>query len=142
MHMNIPVNGFLFSLNSHYLKHLLRIYKQFDGDIELCMVLGEIAHYSAGMVFPDKESRDVCANEILGMLRGCNAHSISLSSGIPRETVRRKIKKLMKMGYVNIDDKNHIFLTLIPSDELTNFSKETLKNFLAFIDELKAENII
>ena len=136
------LNGFLFALNGHYLRHLLRIYKQFDGDMELCIVLGEIAHYSAGMVFPDKGSREMAPSEVQGLLRGCNAHSISLSSGVPRETVRRKIKKLVDMGYVEITDKNQILITQSPRHELADFSKETLNSFLTFVDELKAEKII
>ena len=32
--------------------------------------------------------------------RGTNATSISISAGIPRETVRRKIEQLLKMGLI------------------------------------------
>lgn len=136
------LSGLLFALNGHYLRHLLRIYKQFDGDMELCIVLGEIAHYSAGMVFPDKGNRELSSSAVKELLRGCNAYSISQSSGVPRETVRRKVKKLVEMGYVEINEKNHIFITQLPKDNLTEFSIETLNNFLKFIDELKKENII
>jgi DNA-binding transcriptional ArsR family regulator len=136
------LNGFLFALNAHYLQHLLRIYKQFDGDIELCIVLGEIAHYSAGLVFPDKKSRELTNDRVHRLLRGCNAHSISLSSGLPRETVRRKIKKLIEMGYVESREGHQLLITQLPKEELGEFSKETFNIFLSFIDELKAERLI
>lgn len=136
------LNGFLFSLNSHYLKHLIRVYKQFDGDIELCIVLGEIADYSASLVFPSKETRELSSLEVSELLRGCNAHSISLSSGIPRETVRRKVKKLISMGYIVMKEDKQIFLTQSPKEDLGEFSKETFTNFISYVGDLKKEGLI
>ena len=40
-------------------------------------------------------------------IRGLNAMSISDISGIPRATVVRKLKKLIKKNYLSIDDKKH-----------------------------------
>jgi len=136
------LNGLVFAINSYFVNHFIRVYKAFDGDFEMAIVLGEIAHYNVFHLFPDKSTRRKDTNEVYKSLRGCNAHSISLSSGIPRETVRRKIKKLINIGYITYDDKKHLVITSLPSENLRNFSEETLNNFLDFIDELRAERLI
>ena len=49
---------------------------------------------------------------------GINAMSISEISGIPRATVVRKLKKLVKKGYLSIDNKKHYKLTEKGTTEL------------------------
>jgi DNA-binding IclR family transcriptional regulator len=44
-------------------------------------------------------------------MRPCNALSISEATGIPRETVRRKIDMLINKGWVYKNEKGHIYLT-------------------------------
>ena len=129
-------SGFSFAINDHYLNHLIRLYKAFDGDIECCIVLGEIAHYNARNVFAELTQDRVMFSEVAPKFRGCNAHSISLSTGIPRETVRRKILKLEEMGYVQQDEKKQLRMTSLPSIELEDFSKQTLSLFLDLVQRL------
>ncbi len=80
---------------SQTMLHALReIYRLFDGDIVLAMVLGELGQHA------------ISGNHKGGVpgqrakLRHSNAHSISAASGIPRETVRRKLDKLLAKGWV------------------------------------------
>ena len=49
---------------------------------------------------------------------GLNAMSISDISGIPRATVLRKLKKLLKKNYLVIDDKKHYRLTDTPMSKV------------------------
>jgi len=44
-------------------------------------------------------------------IQGINAMSISNISGIPRATVVRKLKKLVKQKHLTIDDKKHYRIT-------------------------------
>lgn len=136
------LNGLIFAINGYFVNHFIRVYQAFDGDFELAIILGEIAHYNAFHLFPDKATRSRDTEEVHKSLRGCNAHSISLSSGIPRETVRRKIKKLIDIGYITYDGKKQLVVTALPSEKFSEFSKETLNIFLDFIDELKADRLI
>jgi len=136
------LNGLTFAINDMFLGHLIRLYKVFDGDLELCIVLGEVAHYNTHHLFPDKSTRKQNIDEVHITLRGSNAHSISLSSGIPRETVRRKIKKLSEMGYVAYNDKKQLVITHKPAKELADFSNETLHKFMDFIEELRKDKLI
>lgn len=136
------LNGLTFAINDFHLKHLIRVYKAFKRDIESAIVLGEIAHHNARLLFPHKGIRRLEQNEIRNSLRGSNAHSISLSSGIPRETVRRKIKKLIDAGYITYNKQNHLVITALPKEEFGEFSKETLGLFFDFIDELRDDRLI
>ena len=77
------------------LTHSLReSYRAFDGDLTMALVLGEIGQYSAAPV------HEPVRHKYLGSFRTCNAHSISIASGIPRETVRRKLDKLLARGWI------------------------------------------
>jgi DNA-binding transcriptional ArsR family regulator len=136
----IKQGGFLFAINDHYLNHLIRLYKAFDGDIECCIVLGEIAHYNARNIFSELIEERMTPDEFTSKFRGSNAHSISLSTGIPRETVRRKLLKLIEMGYVQQDEKKQLRITYLPKIELEEFSNETKKLFIDLIDRLKKQD--
>jgi CRP-like cAMP-binding protein len=139
MSNQVKLNGLTFAINGHYLAHLKRIYRLFDGDLELCIVLGEIAHYNAGALFADHSERSQSIEEVRAALKGCNAHSISLSSGIPRETVRRKIQKLKDLGWIDSNDKKQIIMTQKVSQDLGGFSKDTLCLFREFLTEIKVD---
>lgn len=138
----IKASGLMLALNEHYLSHLIRLYKAFDGDMELCVVLGEIGHYNTRHLFKDKGTHEMDIEELRKSYTGCNATSISMSSGIPRETVRRKIRKLEEMGYVVIDDKKQMSITDLPRVHLGEFTKETLRLFISFTQELQKDDLI
>ena len=140
--VSLKLSGLLFAINDHYINHLIRIYHLFEGDIECCIVLGEIAHYNARNVFSELTQERVMLSEFTSKFRGSNAHSISLSTGIPRETVRRKILKLEEMGYVEQDEKKQLRITNLPSIELEEFSKESLELFMGLVKRLKKQDYL
>lgn len=78
---------------SQTMLHALReIYRLFDGDIVMALVLGELGQHAVAGNHHGSGRR--------GHLRPSNAHSIAAASGIPRETVRRKLDKLIAKGWV------------------------------------------
>ncbi len=96
-----------FLLGRFMTEHLSRVYKAFDGDITAAIVLGTIGQYNyhryyaeIGAKSPDGFQHLVARGEHLAYQRHCNAMSISESTGIPRETVRRKIRVLIKKGWL------------------------------------------
>lgn len=134
---SVKLSGLSFAINDHYLNHLRRIYSQFDGDLEACIVLGEIAHHNAKAVFSDMDEKVYERDTIRKSLKPCNAHSISLSSGIPRETVRRKVKKLEAAGWVTINSTKHLLISPKVHREFDEFSKETIRLFRQLFNSVR-----
>lgn len=124
-------NGFLVS-------QILRTLHAFDGDLLAAVVLGEIAQHNVQGLFRDR--RTVSGEEIEGaladpkrreaLLRPCNALSISESTGIPRETVRRRIERLVTGGWVVRNHHGHLFVTDALIDRLAHFHLETAKSVM------------
>ena len=61
-------------------------------------------------------------------LEPTNAYSISQATGIPRETVRRKIDKLQQKGWVVKNDRGEVVMSETVSD---HFTKGLNKKILA-----------
>lgn len=86
---------------------LRSIYQAFDGDLTLALVLGELSMRNVESVFPPHAPVSRLAEQYLMQqrdgakrLRPCNALSIAEVTGIPRETVRRKLGKLLELGWI------------------------------------------
>lgn len=103
--------------------YMRNVYREFDGDILLYIVLGEIGNRNASRFFDveqegafnDRASTETLMNdetERERMVRPCNTLSISDATGIPRETVRRKVNILIKKNWVQQNEKGHLYLTL------------------------------
>jgi hypothetical protein len=93
-------------MSHFFLRYLTDIYRAFEGDLAMTIVLGEISHHNTTRFFSPEQA----ANEPVLALQhdplswtgmdGCNAYSMSCATGIPRETVRRKVTELKKRGWV------------------------------------------
>ena len=69
--------------------------------------------------------------EHLIRVHACNAMSVSAATGIPRETVRRKVRWLVRKGWVAVGTRGQ--LTLVPgmSSSFEAFDLETIARFHA-----------
>jgi hypothetical protein len=119
-------------------EHLIRVHAEFEGDLTAALVLGTIGqHYIQR--FYDECARDSAAGldrlvdggEHLSRVRACNAMSVSAATGIPRETVRRKVRWLVRKGWVAVGTRGQ--LTLVPgmSSSFEAFDLETIARFHA-----------
>jgi len=119
-------------------EHLARVHAAFEGDLTAALVLGTIGqHYIQR--FYDEHARDsavgldrlVDSGEHLSRVRACNAMSVSAATGIPRETVRRKVRWLVSKGWVAVGTRGQ--LTLVPgmSSSFEEFDLETIARFHA-----------
>lgn len=119
-------------------EHLLRVHAAFEGDLTAALVLGTIGqHYIQR--FYDEQARDSAAGldrlvdggEHLSRVRACNAMSVSSATGIPRETVRRKVRWLVSKKWVAVGARGQ--LTLVPgmSSAFEEFDLETIARFHA-----------
>ena len=119
------------------LRHLNRLYQEFDGDLILPIVLGEIAHHNV-MRFYSHEDHclDVQENmerdsDFAKNLEPTNAYSISEATGIPRETVRRKIDKFLKRGWLVKSPRGEVTMSETVSEHfMKDFNKKLLTELL------------
>lgn len=116
------------------LRYLNHLYRKFEGDFVMCMVLGEIANHNISGFFSrsgscievQKESERYL--DRMKHLEPTNAFSVSEATGIPRETVRRKIDKLQEKGWIIKNGQGELFISETVSDY---FTKEFNKKLLA-----------
>jgi hypothetical protein len=119
------------------MEHLRNVYREFGGDIALCMVLGEIAHHNARHFMREllprsgKDAKTLATDAtVASSLRPCNALSIAQASGIPRETVRRKIDKLEKLGWVSRDGKASLRVNRVVGRQFKELDRKTITDLL------------
>ena len=72
------------------------------------------------------------ANLLDTRMQGLNAMSISDITGIPRATVVRKLKKLIKKNYLSINNKKHYRLTSVIVKKLEPTQKIILNQLSDF----------
>ena len=122
-----------------FMEHMLRLYHRFDRDLLLPIILGQIAHHSVSPVFTSlgqpKAQGDIQhfwdRYKTDRVMAPCNALSLSAATGIPRETVRRKIRQLVRHGWVKQNQKGEVFLTPKPTqDFVPAFNVVTLNRLL------------
>ncbi len=104
------------SVNEFYINYTISLYKKFDGDILLPIILGSIAHHTISVIskkynYDSKMVMNYLSNSDFDSLLPCNAYSISEYTGIPRETVRRKVAKLIRKGWIKSNNKSEFFLS-------------------------------
>lgn len=79
---------------------LRAMYQAYDGDLTLCLVLGEIASRNTERFYDERRGYQTASFNGQKQYLPCNALSISDVTGIPRETVRRKLAKLVDLGWI------------------------------------------
>ena len=125
-------------MGRYMLRHLLLLYREFEGDLLMPIVLGEIAYHNINKFY---YVEGMCLKPRSGMPSGperltqqdsTNAFSISEATGIPRETVRRKIDKMVKKGWLTKGPKGEISINELAVDHFTNdFNKKLLIELLS-----------
>ncbi len=116
-------------LARHEIRSLRRWFEDFDRDILLPILLGEIALHNIGALQNGVARRSATrstralagGNEpseaALRDLKPCNAYSIAAATGLPRETVRRKIVRLVELGWIHRRGNGHLFITDIALEQ-------------------------
>lgn len=134
-----------YELGRTMMNHLRRIYREFDGDLTLCMVLGEIGQHNAGHFMREvlprsgKDARTMATDEVIARsIRPCNAMSVAEASGIPRQTVQRKIEKLERLGWVTRDGKGGLRVNRVVGRKFRDLDRETLEEVLDLARVLKS----
>ncbi len=94
-----------FLMHSLFGKYFKLLYRAFNRDLVMALVMCEIWQYNLGRYFDrhGQENATSSLNEADNrqrLLHPCNTYSISQVLGVPNETVRRKVKKLIERGWV------------------------------------------
>jgi hypothetical protein len=127
-----------------FLRYLNLLYREFEGDLVLPIVLGEIAHHNIVRLYSIKSDsievheQATTYSERMKNLEPTNAFSISQATGIPRETVRRKIDKREKKGWVVKNDRGEVCISEKVSDHFTTgFNKKILAELLEASENIR-----
>lgn len=106
-------------LLGHNLRHMLRLRAKFHGDIDLVLLLGEIAHTNLRVIQADMidDLAQLAAAvhawradpDSQSSSHSANAHSLALCLNLPVETARRKLARLREMGLVMRNRKYRYF---------------------------------
>ncbi len=122
--------------------YMRSVYREFDGDVLLNIVIGEIGTRNLGQFYEAShnsenfESRLDDVNEHQRVLRPCNALSISDATGIPRETVRRKVNALIQRGWVSQNERGHLYLTPEAAQHFQGFLFPLIEELLPAVRDL------
>ncbi|MDY0013606.1 MAG: hypothetical protein RBS40_12015 [Rhodocyclaceae bacterium] len=100
------------ALTRYHLRQMRRVLEDFERDALLAVLLGEIALHNLQGVEGDHGAL-LCSGQrrLPGGMRPCNAYSVAASTGIPRETVRRKVARLVELGWIEKRLGGHLFIT-------------------------------
>jgi hypothetical protein len=142
-----------FLVNEFILWHLSRVRGRFDGDLDCALILGEIGHFNMQKIISRHRTPDATMREALmqtqtvkyyseipdigDLIKHCNALSISASTGIPRETVRRKIQWLQEQGWIEKNAKGHLSITPLTAEAFKDFNQEMLTEFLNIYEQIQ-----
>lgn len=126
-----------------FVGHIIDLYRAFDGDILLAVVLGEIGHHNVAR-WTDSTSKRArhrasgSSGEAEPELIPCNALSLSQSTGIPRETIRRKINALVKRGWLRRNARGEVFVTPAAGEHFgPDFNRATLLRPLQLTEHVR-----
>jgi hypothetical protein len=130
-------------MNDFFLSYLLWLYHAFDGDVVMAIVLGTIAHHNVRNLVRQTGYDTHLLSEALWMPRRkatgllpTNAFSVSEATGIPRETVRRKIGSLAAKGWIRRNRKGDLFVTPLPAKHFENSRYQLMNDLLEAADRI------
>jgi hypothetical protein len=125
----------LLVVNMFIVRHLVRTYRAFDGDLLEAIVLGEIAHHNVSARLNKLTEALRHQAEPLPESWGrprylpTNAFSIAQATGIPRQTVRRKIRALIERGWL-LETADGLVVSPVPFEHFREFNLELANDLL------------
>ena len=144
------IDSVQFERHTYQVSHLIasfivpmmrRLYREFDGDMVEIIVLGEISMRNVGSFFqragvdaPEKLLDDETRR--VQLMRPCNALSISEATGIPRETVRRKVNDLIEKGWLYRDARKRLMVRKGVGNRMLRGNARTAMEILELAERL------
>ncbi|WP_405225813.1 winged helix-turn-helix transcriptional regulator [Lentisalinibacter sediminis] len=112
---------------------LIECRRCFDGDMDQLLILSVIGDRTLGM----NRAKGLNYADFLegkravGIPQRINTQSVADSTGIPRETVRRKIRRLIERGWVKKNEDGTLEVTESAAVDLAPATQATFDYFLA-----------
>lgn len=124
-------------MGTFFLRYLGSLYREFEGDLAMVIVLGEVGHHNVSHCYTGGGGSCRTRDDLLQKpdlwdnLHPCNAFSLSVATGIPRETVRRKINSLVAKGWLRRNMRGEVFMTPVMVRHFhSDFDPHLLREFL------------
>lgn len=114
---------------SGFTKLLIKLRNHFDGDLDLALVLAVIGSQTKGdQWLPELAELGKITNESAsnGKQSPINIQSVAYYSGIPRETVRRKVNALQDRGWVTKAADGRLAVTQNAAADLQDATGDTI----------------
>lgn len=126
-----------FIVNRHLVDHFMRVSRELDLDYEAIVIWAVLAHQNcAHLVRPGAAPGNILNEKglvqpsLILELRPLLLRDVSHITGIPRETVRRKLARLKQAGWIKQTDAGWL---VVPgrTEELRGLTEESVRRFLA-----------
>ncbi|RNJ63579.1 MAG: hypothetical protein EDM03_04040 [Porphyrobacter sp. IPPAS B-1204] len=137
--------GKLHALHSDALtRYLVECRHACDGDLDLFLIMAIIGErtFSAPRA-PDSMSHDEFVTGTVGKIapQPINLQSIADFSGIPRETVRRKLEILIGRGWVQRGEHGYVTATDVANHDLADLTSSTVRYLAAIETMLESQTV-
>lgn len=116
----------------HFTELLIVLRRHFDGDLDRMLVMAIIGlRTMPARLVEDVGYETFKTQRVVAEPGPINVQSIADSSGIPRETVRRKVKALEEAGLVERRDRGHLVVSATARDVLAPATEATMRYLVA-----------
>lgn len=128
--------------NRFLVDHMLRSARLFaNNDFETMVIWGVLAHQNVAHIMPPGTRPDSVLSqrgrlEDEGRLRPLRLRDISAITGIPRETVRRKLEAMANKGFVRRISCGWIVIGDRAEPDLREFTKETVVRLISVCEDI------
>lgn len=130
--------------NRFLIDHMLRVGRLVtENDYETMVIWGVLAHQNVAHLMPPGTVPTAVLSE-RGRLQNVDAmkplrlRDVAAITGIPRETVRRKLEKLAENRYVRRLDAGWVVIGDRVEPDLRDFTRDTVMRLVAVCDEVLA----
>ena len=132
-----------FAMNRFIVDHLLRFGRSFGADYPMLLIWGVVAHQSLIHLVPMGSMPSQLLNEkgILAdpqpALRPVRVRDLCQITGIPKETVRRKLLKLSQAGWIVQQGEGWV-INRETFVDLRDFTRESMTRMLSTADHVRS----
>lgn len=118
-----------------FAEHVADVCRTFNGDMQMAVLLATVGQVTLRAALA-AEAADEAIDRLPPERRGITAHRLADATGIPRETTRRKLVAMEKMGWLT-REKNFWCLAFVGSDasariDLAELDERTIKRVARF----------
>lgn len=132
-----------FTVNRHLIEHMMRAQRELGVDYETLVIWGILAHLNVAHLMGGGATRlqcelDAALAEPSNGLRPLKLRDLEQVTRLPRETIRRKLKKLEALGHILQTPEGWVIERGSAEPHLRAFTRETVLKLLLVSDQVKS----